>query len=184
MNFKKIITAFILFLSITCQAETIKFLGIPVDGSKKDFEHALILKGFKKGDGDYFVGKFNGYNSLISIQEYKNKVWRVGVIRLTDNGEGFSQSEIIPQYNNLFNQLLGNSKYFILGGKEISQKENISYKMIVENETYQTTFALESEYKVNSITNIVWFRIMRVTNQFAIILCYENLNNSSKGEDL
>ncbi len=74
----------ILLLSLVIAAvgvyaqNTIKFLGIPIDGSKKEMIAKLKAKGYEyDSTNDWLVGEFNGEDVIISVQTVNNRVWRL-----------------------------------------------------------------------------------------------------------
>ena len=99
---------FILFVSVAMGANaqnTIKFLGIPVDGTKREMISKLEAKGYEYNSyRDYLTGEFNGQDVMISIQTVNNRVWRVCVI----NESNTNETNIKIQFNNLFDQFSNN----------------------------------------------------------------------------
>jgi len=74
---------FSLFVGISAPAQTIKFMGIPVDGTPASFAQKLIAKGAKRAtpnnNGD-FIMDFAGYsNCEVYVFAVHNKVAHVGV---------------------------------------------------------------------------------------------------------
>ncbi|WP_291255970.1 hypothetical protein [Fusobacterium sp.] len=187
--------------------EITKFLGIPVDGTKEEMITKLMKKGFKKINGS-LIGEFNGREVEVLIDTNKNKVYRIVVV----NKIPFSESQIKGQYNILLNQFSKNKKYISLGSEPISERENISYEMIVNNKTYPAFFIqkisqeqvfriIENTKNIQGIeekdterilemileimeNNNVWFMIHKYGNEYYIALYYDNMYNKSTGEDL
>lgn len=127
------------FNDLTPVDNTLKFLGIPVDGRRSDMITALKMKGFKYNPNTgMLVGEFNGRQSNISIVENNNKVFRVAVFDATPIDEG----QLKIRYNNLITQF-ENSKgkyYSITPNERIPETEDISYEIIVHKKQYQATF--------------------------------------------
>ena len=80
---KKILMVLILCIttvSIFAQ-NTIKFLDIPVDGTKQEVIIKLQTKGYEYNtDLDILTGVFNGYDVIITIQDVNNRVYRIVVM--------------------------------------------------------------------------------------------------------
>ena len=111
------------------QKDVTKFLGIPVDGTKTQMIQKLKAKGFVYNQQkDILKGEFNGEQVEISVQTQGNKVWRLAVSDVKGRDEG----QIKIRYNKLINQFKKN--------EELSEDEDISYKMLVEKKQYQTAF--------------------------------------------
>lgn len=158
---------------------TLKFLGIPVDGTKKEFISKLQAKGFEYHDdvnSDYLSGEFNGRKSFISIYTVKNAVWRVCVI----DEISMDEQGIRMRYNNLFSQMSGSGKYVCTSGSRIGDDENISYEMTVNGKRYEASFALANEL----VNGGVWFMLYKNYGEYRVVMYYENLDNAANGEDL
>lgn len=180
---KQLITMLLaLFASIAISAQTnsnvLKFMGIPVDGSKTQVIQKLKEKGFGYDSfNDCLIGQFNGQYSRIFVSTNKNKVDRITVCSI----DGTNEANIRVVYNNLLQQFNNNSKYITaVGNKPIPEDEDISYEISVHNKRYDAVFYL----KENSTQGMVWFMIYREINNYYIAIFYENLNNRPNGEDL
>lgn len=67
---------------------TIKFLGIPVDGTKKEMIAALEDKGYEYNSlTEFLEGEFNGVDVMISVQTVNNRVWRLAIMDETTSTE-------------------------------------------------------------------------------------------------
>lgn len=177
-----IIIILALFTGIAISAQTnsnvLKFMGIPVDGSKTQVIQKLKEKGFKYDSiNDCLVGQFNGHNSDIFISTNKNKVDRIVVKTLT----ALSTADIRVSYNRLLQQFNTNNKYVTFEENEcISEDEDISYEMRAHDKRYEAAF-----YPKENITQgMVWFMIYRSFAEYSIVIYYDNLNNRPNGEDL
>jgi hypothetical protein len=194
----------------TTDDTTLKFLGIPVDGSKYEMIQKLQKKGFKYDrTNDMLTGKFNGKESNIYISENYGKVDRIFVA----DADVVSASQIIINYNNLLYQFKKNEKYAeIQENKPIPENENVSYEMSVRNKNYDAQFFLKPQFTdeekqefaakaeeiddedalgellmgtlTDKITGMVWFRIAEYRGNYYICLYYDNLKNRPNGEDL
>lgn len=177
-----IIIILALFAGIAISAQTnsnvLKFMGIPVDGSKTQVIQELKEKGFKyDSTNDCLTGQFNGQDSHIIVSTNKNKVDRI-IVRNTNTT---NETNIRIAYNNLLQQFNSNSKYITIEeNKPISEDEDISYEMSIHNKRYEAVF-----YSKESITQgCVWFMIYEFRSEYSIAIFYENLNNRPNGEDL
>ncbi len=127
-------------LTISAQEKDVtKFLGIPVDGFKADMKKKLISKGFtpKTFEGnEYFEGEFNGFDVTVYIVTNNNKVWR---IVLHDKNHQ-DEANIKIRFNNLCHQFEKNERYYTPEDFTISEKEDISYEMTVNNKIYSAGY--------------------------------------------
>ena len=171
---------FILFVSIamgTNAQNTIQFLGIPVDGTKREMISKLEAKGYEYDSyNDCLVGEFNGTDVQISVQTINNRVWRIAVIDESYTNE----TNIKIRFNNLFEQFSNNSKYVRLGGNRVNENDDISYEITVNDKRYDASFGLVD----TSINGLVWYTIAEVYGKYKIVIFYENLNNAANGDDL
>ena len=164
--------------AIAQDSNTIKFLGIPVDGTKKEMISKLQAKGYKYDTSlDVLFGEFNGTNVIIYVQTVNNRVWRIGIGDVNANND---ETSIKIRYNNLFKQLSNNGKYEVYDGSTLGEKEDISYEMAVHKKRYDATFT----FKDKSIHGCVWYMIVNVDGKYGIIMYYENFDNAANGEDL
>ena len=139
-----LVVALMSFVAMAQDDNTIKFLGIPVDGTKFEMEQRLRTeKGFYYENSFYreagiLSGNFNGYRVKVSVSDYNGLVKRVAVFY-----PDASESQVKIQYNNLFNQLRNNEKYLynlIESSGELSEEEDISYEMSIHDKQYQNVF--------------------------------------------
>lgn len=177
----KKILLFSLFVTMTiagfAQSNTIKFLGIPVDGTKKEMIAKLQAKGYEYDSySDVLTGEFNGKDVNINIQTVNNKVWRVSVIDSNFSDE----TNIKIHFNNLFYQFMNNDKYVLADGKTLTEDDDISYEMTVNNKRYQAVFGFADK----SVNGYVWYMIGGNYGQYVIAIFYENLDNAATGDEL
>ena len=176
-----LITFLFVLMTITAIAQesnTIKFLGIPVDGTKKEMISKLQAKGYEyDAYSDVLFGEFNGTNVVIVVQTVNNRVWRIGIC---DENANNDVANIKIRYNNLFKQLSNNDKYEVYDGSTLEEKEDISYEMTVHNKRYDAYFT----FKDKSIHGCVWYMIKEQYGKYGIVMFYENLDNAAKGDDL
>ena len=140
---KKLFLMLMMFFSLmaNAQKDVTKFLGIPVDGYKAEMKKKLVDKGFTyNARNDCFQGEFNGYDVNVYIATNSNKVWRIMVCDAHSCGEG----DIKIRFNHLCSQFSRNKNYFHMDSVEkdfiISENENISYEMTINNKRYQASY--------------------------------------------
>lgn len=156
---------------------TIKFLGIPVDGSKREVIAELEQKGFRYDPyGDHLEGEFNGARVMILVQTINNIVWRIVVMDALPTYE----ANIKVRFNNLFDQFCNNGKYTCTYGQKLSDRDNISYEMLFNDKRYEAHFGLVDK----SINGRVWYQIGEIYGDYCIAIYYENWNNAARGDDL
>lgn len=121
------------------QKDVTTFLGIPVDGLKKDMRQKLIEKGYKpKNDAseEYLTGEFNGQQVYIFIGTNNNKVSRIAV----DDVNPTDEANIKIRFNKLVSQFEKNQRYITLKDYSISDDEDISYEMMVHKKNYDAIY--------------------------------------------
>ena len=146
----KRLLSFIIGILIMCstvfgQSEsTLKFLGIPVDGSKSEMVEVLKSKGFEyDSESDFLIGDFNGKKSEIGIVENHDKVYRVVVF----DANTYDAGEIRIRFNNLIHQFENNDKYFyIVPNDIIPEDEDIHYEILVHKKQYIAEFRYNPLY--------------------------------------
>lgn len=180
---KKILSvAFLLMLSVAlhAQKEVTKFLGIPVDGSKSSMIQKLKNKGFVYDPStDRLKGVFNGQRVNVYVVTNNNRVCRIMVCDKNTCDEG----QIKIRYNTLCRQFANNQKYVPLDAEELSESEDISYEMSVNNKQYQVAYAqLPTDDDLRN--RLVWFTITKFYGEYYITMYYDNEFNRAQGEDL
>lgn len=205
----------LLTLAITTFAQekdVTKFLGIPVDGTKTEMIAKLKEKGFTttSWDKDVLEGEFNGTDVYVSVVTNNNKVYRV-MVRYKDYR---SEADIKNRYNNLCHQFENNTKYLALLDYSISEEEDISYNITVNDKQYQAAFyqvdidkvieKILEKYNIEDVKNanedlkteitktafemsshkLVWFMIVDSYGEYAIAMYYDNVLNQANGDDL
>ena len=140
-----VIGMFVMYSFVFGQSEgTLKFLGIPVDGSKSEIVAALKSKGFEyDSESDFLIGDFNGKKSHIGIVENHGKVYRVVVF----DADTYDAGEIRIRFNNLIHQFENNDKYYyIVQNEMIPEDEDIHYEIIVHDKQYIAEFIYNPLY--------------------------------------
>ena len=176
---KRYILTFVLVLtslSAFCQ-NTIKFLGIPIEGSKKEMIAKLQAKGYEYSSySDVLTGEFNGQNVQISVQTVNNRVWRLAISDASTTDE----TNIKIRYNKLYDQFSSNGKYKSIGEGKLADSEDISYNITVNKKRYEADF----KFIDKTINGIVWYMIDAQYGRYRILMFYENLDNAANGDDL
>lgn len=180
---KKILSvAFLLMLSVAlhAQKEVTKFLGIPVDGNKSSMIQKLKNKGFVYDpSADYLKGEFNGQQVDVYVVTNNNRVYRI----MACDKHGCDEGQIKIRYNTLCRQFANNQKYVPLDAEELSESEDISYEMSVNNKQYQVAYAqLPADDDLRN--RLVWFTITKFYGEYYITMYYDNEFNRAHGEDL
>ena len=180
---KKILSvAFLLMLSVAlhAQKEVTKSLGIPVDGSKSSMIQKLKNKGFVYDpSADYLKGEFNGQQVDVYVVTNNNRVYRI----MACDKHGCDEGQIKIRYNTLCRQFANNQKYVPLDAEELSESEDISYEMSVNNKQYQVAYAqLPADDDLRN--RLVWFTITKFYGEYYITMYYDNEFNRAHGEDL
>ena len=162
---------------ISFAQKTIKFLGIPIEGTKKEMISKLQAKGYEYDSyNDYLTGEFNGSNVTIRVHTVNNQVWRLCIV----DDWSSSETDIKIRYNKLFGQFSNNGKYISVGKGKLTDNDNISYEMSINKKRFEATFKPVDK----SINGKVWYMIAEVQDGFCIAMFYENLDNAANGEDL
>lgn len=129
-------------LTLMCNAQdkALKFLGIPVDGTKSEMIRKLRDKGFtymKNGDEDILTGEFNGTDVCIYIATNNNKVWRIYIA--DDNTR--DEYQIKLRFNTLCDQFERNSRYTSFAeNQKIPMEEDISFEMEANDKHYEAAY--------------------------------------------
>ena len=104
--------------AIAQDSNTIKFLGIPVDGTKNEMISKLQAKGYKyDAFSDNLFGEFNGTDVIIYVQTINNKVWRIGI----GDANVMDEADIKYRYNRLFKQIIVSNPAIELESKSIKR---------------------------------------------------------------
>ena len=181
---------------VSAQTEVTKFMGIPIDGTKREMVKKLEDKGFelKLGATDILLGEFNGMQVEVHIVTQKNKVYRIMVVERNL----FDAPEIKTRYNNLCLQFGKNQRYAALAPSIkdylIQDDEDLDYEMLVNDKRYQAAFIqlpenidspAISQIMLERFSNrLVWVNIAPLLGQYALVIYYDNGLNQANGEDL
>jgi len=127
----------VLTVAIYAQKDVTKFLGIPVDGTKSAMIQKLKAKGFTYNSTyDQLEGEFNGRDVLVLVVTNNNKVWRI----MVQDAATSNETDIKIRFNTLCRQFERNQKYVSFGSQALSEDEDISYNMSVNNKRYEAAY--------------------------------------------
>ena len=190
-----------------------QFMGIPVDGTKKEMIKKLKKKGFKPVYNDMLKGEFNGRDVYVTVAANKNKVWRIMLLDANPSDE----SSIKRRFNDLCWQFLNSEKYHEKSDDTsmiIPDDEDISYNMTKQNKNYIAFFTQRADVdlffskfpkeELNDLTendrtfienflNVQSLLCKKVQvviekssrgNGYVIVMYYDNVHNQPNGEDL
>ena len=134
------------FASFAQNKDVTTFLGIPVDGTVSSMKQKLVSKGFvpkKVGTNEFLEGEFNGCDVNVYICTNKNKVYR---IMLADNNK-VDEAQIKIRFNNLVKQFENNKRYHAFADYSLSDKEDISYEMGINNKEYVAYYLQDPDFE-------------------------------------
>ena len=137
------------------QKDVTQFLDIPVDGYKPEMIEKLQSRGYAiiPESKDILEGEFNGTEVNIFFTTNNNKVWRIGIFDKNPTDE----INIKIRFNTLVQQFVNNNRYATQPDSTISEfiiseDEDISYNMTVNNKRYQAVF-YQKVLKCDSLAN-------------------------------
>ena len=201
------ITMLLMFsIVVHAQQDVTQFLGIPIDGNKKEMVRKLK--------------EFNGANVNVFVVTNNNKVCRIMVA----DANNVDERAIQIRFNRLCEQFAHNPKYVSLQDYTIPEDEDISYEISVHKKRYEAVFyqqptdtvtvreklrsVLLSKYTEEQLANPteetqseiiklsteylmedwskrpVWFMISDYYGKYYITMFYDNEYNRANGEDL
>ena len=131
------------FLALSCflangqNPGVVKFLDIPVDGTKSEMISRIKEKGFGYYSGkDCLYGKYNGKYVDVFIETNHGAVYWVIVKYYTG-----SEMNVIDEYNELLEQFNRNKKYITpRENVKIPRGEHIAYEMSMNHKRYSATY--------------------------------------------
>lgn len=191
---KKFLTTFLLAITtIIASAQTtnnnvLKFLGHPVDGHKSNMESHLISKGFTYNRAyDCYKGRFNGKQVNVYISTNNNNI----IDRIYVAFPTTSEQNIRYEYNNLISQFNNNNKYtYLFDNEEITERENISYEISVNNKRYEAsyyyiagidTLAIQQEFQEELTRRYTPKQLEELTEDDLIRLLFEKIADTLTG---
>ena len=133
------IIVYLCLLSTVCfgqESGVLKFLGIPMEGPKEQFEEQLTDKGFKRSDNpDVFKGKYNKKQVEVAVRT-KDEVVNQVCVSFQDT----TVQKVIEEYNQLIN-LFRKDKDFVdfTFNVEMMDDEDIPRKM-AKGKRYEAHF--------------------------------------------
>lgn len=152
----------------------IRFLGVPIDGSRQYMLNRLKAIGFVDSNRDFLEGQFNGEPVKVFVHTYHDKVDRIIVVFDT-----VPEMNLREQYNNLLALFQTSKKYKPIQVSRAIPKDDFFYWT---NTEYKSRFSVVSDSR-QEINGEVWFAIID-KGGYRVGLYYDNLNNRPHGEDL
>ena len=170
---------------VSCD-NTIRFLDIPIDGSRNMMIKKLEEKGFIYDyENNLMEGTFNGEPSNISISTSNGRVNKIRVC-----SKAYDATEIKAAYNKLLKQFKSNPKYIALENYNLIPIGIVNMYFNLKPEKHRTVFYRRKEFKHSYNINpdraegVVWFQIIEVNEDFFIQINYENLKKHTINSDL
>ena len=138
---KKLVFALLMLLTLSMNAQekdVVKFMGIPVDGTKSEMISQLKKKGFTYNrENDWMEGRFNGEQVEVIVHTNNDIVDRIMVV----TANPVSETDIKIKFNNLVRQFENNEKYFSSDEDQlIGDDVDISYEMSVKSKRFEASF--------------------------------------------
>ena len=152
---KLLLSVVVMIISITSYAQekdVIKFLGIPVDGTKAEMIAKLKGKGFTQVNYNQDIvleGEFNGREVYIFVVTNNRKVYRIMVA----DKNRISETDIKIRFNILCQQFSNNDKYLSLGDYTIPENEDISNKILLGKRFQAAYYQVDKESVAKSLLN-------------------------------
>lgn len=121
------------------QDDPTTFLGIPIEGTRRNMEQRLLEAGFVLMDDNSFAGVYNDEPVVIIIHTYNRKVCRLEV---RESGEGMDENTAKARFNSLVRMYLEDKDYISLpGNHNIPDNESVMEGLRFKNKLYQAVFA-------------------------------------------
>ncbi len=144
---KRLVFTLLMLLTLSLSAQ-VKFLGIPVDGTKSEMISKLLQKGYTRcedpvlAEYETLEGEFNGRDVQIAVRTNNNKVYRIVVQDI----KTMDETDIKIRYNTVVNQFKNNKKYWYNVDNQYSNilflddDFDVSYEMLVNHKRIQASF--------------------------------------------
>ena len=139
LGIKKMLTGFPGLRNNDLRVDVTSFLGIPVDGARKDMIDNIKRKGFSTirfGGKRMLKGLFNGSDVYIDLHIRSGKVFRVAVFDVTPSDGHI----ILSRYNELCRYFGNSPEYMSLSDDSISEDEDIEHEISINKKEYQAVF--------------------------------------------
>lgn len=175
-------------LTIYCQSDATKFLGIPMNITKGEMIRRLEASGFSyRANSDYLRGWFNDEQVDVYIRSQNNRITEIMVVELKLRTE----SGVLSRFDQLVSQFKKNDNYAFQWGEQnrvtIVAGHGFNYKD-KKATFYQRDRTLTSLPDSNKR---VWIEIRKKNDisilpkpSYYLVFHYENLYNKSNGSDL
>lgn len=183
---KRLIIFILSLVALVSCDNTIRFLDIPIDGSRNMMIKKLEEKGFIYDyENNLMKGTFNGEPSDISISTSNGRVNKIRVCSKAYDVLGVKQA-----YNRLLLQFKSNPKYIALENYNLIPVEIRDMYSSLKPGEHFTVFYRRKEFKrsyninPNKAEGVVWFKIVELYGDYFIQLNYENLKKHTINSDL
>ena len=183
---KRLIIFILSLVALVSCDNTIRFLDIPIDGSRNMMIKKLEEKGFTYDyENNLMRGTFNGEPSSISISTSNGRVNRISVL-----SKAYDVLRVKQAYNRLLLQFKSNPKYIALENYNLIPVEIRDMYSGLKPGKHWTVFYRRKEFKdsysinPNKAEGVVWFQIIEKNEDFFIELNYENLKKYTINSDL
>ena len=125
-------------------------------------------------------------DSLARPARFERAAFRLGGVRYIHLTK---ETYIKIRFNTLCRQFKNNAKYYSLGDFELSDDEDISYEIPINNKRYDAVYyqkntANPEETIEEASMRSVWFMIHSEYGKYRIVMFYDNEYNHAQGEDL
>lgn len=137
-----LLLVFVFVSNLIIAQAPVRFLGIPVDGTKAEMIEQIRQKGFTYhpiSGTEYLEGEFNGQTVHVYVHTNKSKVDRIMVAYQ----HMCTEAQIITEFNGSLHDFENSEKYlptFQYINEHIDRNEDISYEMTVNNKEYSAYF--------------------------------------------
>lgn len=183
---KAVLIVIALMITFSAMSQDVtKFLGIPIDGFKRDMISKLEAKGYVYDKvNDLLEGEFNGKNVYIRPVTNNNKVYRIAVWDQNTTDE----TNVKIQFNKLCSQFDRNQRYTSeIFDQTLGEDVDISYEISVHKKRFEASYyqiSSDDEIVVPNYNKSVWFMICEKYGKYYIMMFYDNCLNQANGEDL
>ena len=155
--------------SFAQDARTVKFLGIPVDGSYHDFARAMVRQGWVSEPGRRFLGAIDGEPRVATVSYTDAGVDRV----MVEYAVSVSEKQVKDAFNAFILRLHNDTGYEYDFGDTIPDETRVGYDITVRHKVFDASFYVRGSGKKGH----VWFRIEEMEGGYQVVVYYDNLNN-------
>ena len=179
---KHLVFAVMLLIASMCLAQrsVTKFMGVPVDGTKKEMIKKLEKKGFiYDSETGMLFGKYEGKDVYVTIHMKRKVVWKVGMSFV----KSYDRYEAKKEFNEMCRWFerkpTGYVSLFGNRSQEIPEDEDIYYESLSRGKQYQAAYLQDGDD-----AKFVWFVLDEQYGRFVLTVYFENSYNGTGEEDL